>query len=101
MERAKKRSEALARLIIRSFEEEEIPERIYRRCEGLLSLQRKTHPVVFERACVYALESGLLGYKSLQRIIENRAYELVQSDKQREEQEERPLHQNIRVSNII
>ena len=97
VERAKKRSEALARLIIRSFEEEEIPERIYRRCEGLLSLQRKTHPVAFERACAYALESGLLGYKSLQRIIENKAYELVQSDRQREEeQEERPLHQNIR-----
>jgi Transposase and inactivated derivatives len=91
---AKKRSEALARLIKRNFEGEDIPERIYRRCDGLLSLQRKTDPVVFEKACLYALEADAISYKSLQRIIENKTYEWSETNK--EEPAERTSHENIR-----
>jgi transposase len=97
IEQARKRSQALEGLISRNFEVEEIPERIYRRCEGLLSLQRKTQPLVFEKACVYALKHDLLSYKSLQRILEIKAYEWSQEQEESgEEQELRASHQNIR-----
>lgn len=94
---AQKRSENLAGLIIRNFEKEEVPERIYRRCDGLLSLQRKTNPVVFEKACRYALDCDLLSCKSLQKIIENKAYEFTESTKETMQEEEKRLtHKNIR-----
>lgn len=97
IEQARKRSHALERLISRNFEVEEIPERIYRRCDGLLSLQRKTNPLVFEKACVYALKQDLLSCKSLQRILETKAYEWSENQKETtEEQEPRASHQNIR-----
>lgn len=98
IKQAQKRSAVLAQLIRRNFEKEEVPERIYRRCDGLLFLQRKTDPVVFERVCLYAINYDLLSCKSLQKIIENKAYELVEI-KQKEnviEREKRPSYENIR-----
>lgn len=96
-EQAARRSAALERLVVRNFEVEEIPERIYRRCDGLFSLQRKTHPVVFEKACLYALEYDLLSCKSLQKIIENKAYELSQEQEDiNQKEQKRASHPNIR-----
>lgn len=94
IEQARKRSDALARIITRNFELEDIPERIYRRCDGLLSLQRKTDPVTFEKACLYALKADTVSYKSLQRIIENKTYEWIETND--EIDEKRPSHKNIR-----
>ncbi len=91
---ATKRSEALGELIKRSFEEEEIPEVLYRRCDGLLSLQRKTDPAAFEKACRYALENHLLSYRSLQKIIENKTY--LEAGYGQEGISGRRTHQNIR-----
>lgn len=98
IKQADKRSAALGKLIRRNFDKEEVPERIYRRCDGLLSLQRKTDPLVFEKACLYALDYDLLSCKSLQKIIENRAYEFVENNKRETttETEKRPSHENIR-----
>lgn len=97
IEQAARRSPALERLVVRNFEVEEIPERIYRRCDGLFSLQRKTPPVVFEKACLYALECDLLSSKSLQKIIENKAYELSEEQEDISSREQkRASHQNIR-----
>lgn len=90
---AGKRSGSLALLITRNFEKEEIPEVVYKRCEGLMSLQRKTDPEVFERACRYALDNNLLSSKSLKKIIENKTYTLAQET---EEQKTLPWHENIR-----
>jgi hypothetical protein len=86
-------------LIRQNFEKEEIPERLYRSCDGLLSLQRKTCPVVFEKACSYALNYGLLSYKSLKRIIENKTYELVENKEEilwDKRDKKPPLNENIR-----
>lgn len=95
IEQAGKRSEALARLIKRNFETEDIPERLYRRCDGLLSLQRKTDPIAFEKACLYALKMDTVSYKSLQRIIENKTYQWLEVDETKKE-EKRSSHPNIR-----
>jgi len=92
---AQKRSHTLALLVSRNFEGEETPEILYKRCDGLLSLQRKTDPVVFEKACSYALEHGLLSYKSLQKIIENKTYKLMEEPEE-ENQTKRSPHVNIR-----
>jgi transposase len=93
---AQKRSASLALLIEKNFSEEEIPERLYKRCDGLLSLQRKTDPVVFEKACRYALDQGLLSYKSLQRVIENKTYILPQEETDKDNLLQRSPHENIR-----
>ncbi|MDR0429425.1 MAG: IS21 family transposase [Tannerellaceae bacterium] len=96
---AEKRSAELGRLIRLNFEHEQTPELLYKRCDGLLSLQRKTDPVVFEKACRYAVEQGLLSYKSLQRIIENKTYQMEPNTGKDPEEtnEEKPApHENIR-----
>jgi len=96
---AAKRSFELERLIRLNFEEEETPEVLYKRCDGLLSLQRKTDPVLFEKACRYAVEQGLLSYKSLKRIIENKTYAMEQSaedDPEEVKQKTSLPHKNIR-----
>ena len=98
---AEKRSAELARLIKLNFEREETPEVVYKRCDGLLSLQRKTDPLIFEKACRYAVEQGLLSYKSLMRIIENKTYRMEENwgEEQQEEnikKKKTARHQNIR-----
>ena len=94
--RAEERSSSLALLIRKNFEEEEIPECIYKRCDGLLSLQRKTDPDIFEKACIYAMDCGVLSYKSLAKIIQNKAYHNKEEDLKTKEEDQRLPHQNIR-----
>jgi len=90
---ARKYSPGLTKIVEMSFESNQVPEVIYKRCDGLLSLQRNTDPAVFERACEYAIECGLFSYKSLQNIIQNKSYELYQPKQIKQE----PVsHQNIR-----
>lgn len=99
---AEKRSEPLAVLIKRNFEIEEVPEKIYKRCDGLLSLQRKTDPSVFEKACSYALDNDIITYQSLRAIIEKKTYrespeeENMDATRKKQEEEKRPYHENIR-----
>lgn len=70
---AAKHSDTLAELFSVFFERSEIPETQYRRCDGLLSLRRKTDPVVFERVCRYALDNDILTYQSIKRVIDTNA----------------------------
>lgn len=93
IEKARQRSGPLALLMERNFEQNLVPELIYKRCEGLLSLQRKTEPACFDAACRFALDNDVLSYKSLKRIIENKTY--IHSQGQLEFKE-LPKHDNIR-----
>jgi hypothetical protein len=54
------------------FAKEETPEVLYKRCDGLLSLQRKTDPSRFEEACLVAVANGIPSYQFVRRRIENR-----------------------------
>lgn len=68
------------------------PEIVYRSCEGIFSLFRKSPIETFEKACQLAIDNRLYAYKYLKRIIENNmAY-------QQESQPAKPLpeHENIR-----
>ncbi len=97
IKRAAKFSDMLAELFTAIFEDQEVPEVMYRRCDGFLSLQRKTDPVVFEQACCYALENNLLTLSSMKKIIDNKAYmyELFRQE-EREGESKNIKHTNIR-----
>jgi transposase len=92
---AEKRSLVLGKLIGQMFEREQIPETLFRRCDGLLSLQRKTDPVLFEKACQIAIENDVLTYKFIQKVIENKTLMQNQADVQNN-QKPIPKHENIR-----
>jgi len=67
---------------------------LYKRCDGLLSLQRKTDPVLFERACSMAVENDILTYRFVKNIIENKA-----AEPDNQEKIPLPKHDNIRGRN--
>jgi len=81
---AKKHSDTLAELFTAIFKGVEVPEIMYKRCDGLLALQRRTDPVTFERVCRYALENSILTLKSIKRVVDNKSYlhEMWQEDNQ-------------------
>jgi transposase len=95
IERAGKCTAVPGTLVRRIFENAQIPETVYRRCDGLLSLYRKTELPVFERACLMALEHGQLTCKFVQKVIENKTYLLYETEEENEHQS-LPEHENIR-----
>ncbi len=91
MDLARKRSDGLLHLMEMMFAKEETPEVLYKRCDGLLSLQRKTDPSRFEEACQVAVANGIPSYQFVRRRIENR----MTSDKP-STIKKLPEHENIR-----
>jgi transposase len=92
---AEKRSSMLGKLIKEIFEQTQIPETAYKRCDGLLSLCRKTDPVLFEKACQLAIDHHQLTYKFIQKVIENKTFILNHTDMENS-QKPLPKHENIR-----
>lgn len=90
--KAHEKSAALTRLIEQVFAAEKIPELAFRNCDALLSLQRKTDPVVFEKACTIAADNDLMSYKRIQAIIQQCA--LLEA--QHQTSIPFPKHDNIR-----
>ena len=94
---AGKHSELLAELFAVIFERAEIPEVQYKRCDGLLSPQRKTDPVIFERVCRYALDNDILTYQSIKRVMDTKAYMLNGEEEKQQGKKNRNIqHINIR-----
>ncbi|MGE8421863.1 MAG: Mu transposase domain-containing protein [Sphingobacterium siyangense] len=91
---AAQRSAGLTRLIKRIFDMEKTPELAFRTCDGLLNLQRKTQPNVFEEACEIAYNNDLLGYKRVAGIIRQCALAKMQHTIQQTTL--LPEHENIR-----
>jgi len=95
IEIAKKKSTVLADVMISIFNgsnETKPPEVLYRTCDGLLSLCRKTDPVRFEKACRIALDGGVLSYRFIKALIGGKSLLM-------EEEEYKPLpspQENIR-----
>ena len=80
------------------FAQTQTPETVYRRCDGLLSLQRQTDPLIFDRACQIAISNNVLTYKFVENIIKKRTY-LVNEIDFPENEKSLPKHQNIRGGN--
>jgi transposase len=97
IKQAAKHSDVLAKLFSVMFDRSEFPETQYRRCDGLLSLQRKTDPLVFERVCRYALDNDILSYKSIKNVIDNKAYMLNMAQQEKQNENRNNIrHMNIR-----
>ncbi len=89
---AKGKSEDLHRLVELFFEQNRYPEQLYRSCDGLFSLHKKTDPAIFDKACRIAIEHRIYSYKFVQKILENKMTELEDEPRQ----PALPVHQNIR-----
>jgi transposase len=92
---AERRSTALCQMMKLIFAQATTPETVYRRCDGLLSLQRQTDPVLFERACQTAIDNNVLSYKFIERIIKKRTC-LINEFDFKENEKPLPKHENIR-----
>ena len=77
------------------FDQKRPPEQLYRQCDGLLSLARKTDRELFDQACSKALLTEVYSYMFVKNVIENKAIEIAPI------QMKIPLsnHENIRGKN--
>lgn len=91
IQKAKEKSEPLYQLVQLLFEQKSHPEQLYRTCDGLLFLQRKTEPETFKKACLMALEHKNYSYKFLLNIISNKM------TGQQETKQEQPLPNHINI----
>jgi len=83
IESARKKSAVLAEVMTSIFNgrnDTRPPETLYKTCDGLLSLCRKTDPVCFEKACRIALDSGVFSYRFIQSLIQGKSL-LMEEDK--------------------
>jgi transposase len=92
---AERRSAILHQLMKLIFEQTQTPETVYRRCDGLLSLQHKTDPVIFDRACQIAIEHNILTCKFVENVIKHKTY-LTYQPTLFENPKPLPKHDNIR-----
>ncbi|HEY5507680.1 MAG TPA: hypothetical protein VIK29_03345 [Paludibacter sp.] len=89
---AAKTSIVFAQLVELMFNNGRHPEQLYRSCDGLLSLQRKTEPVTFDKACKMAIDNQNYSYGFISKILINKMTEQPQTITEKP----LPLHSNIR-----
>jgi transposase len=85
-------SATLGELVERIFDQKKYPEQLYRSCDGLFSLCKRTKPDTFNKACQMAIENQNYSYGFVVNIIKNKMTEYVQE----EQSKELPKHNNIR-----
>ena len=92
MQRGYNHSEALYQYINAMFKQDKYPEQLYRSCEGVLKLAKKTNPEEFVKALEIAMEYTNYSYNFLKRILENKMVDHI------DEIPDTPLpkHDNIR-----
>ncbi|HUH47564.1 MAG TPA: IS21 family transposase [Arenibacter sp.] len=92
MQRGHRHSETLYTYMETLFKQDKYPEQLYKTCDGILNLAKKTSIETFDKACQMALEHQNYSYRFLKRVLENRMTEYL------EEPDEAPLpgHGNIR-----
>ena len=84
--------EALGDVIKYMFYTSTMPaETHYRSCDALLSLQRRTDPVLFEKACKTAIEHERYSYNFIKSLVESKCAGMSQA-----QLPPPPLHENIR-----
>ena len=72
------------------------PQQLYRRCQGILRLQKRYGPDRLEAACGRALPAGIRTYRGLHNILKNKLDQLVQDEAP---DVRLPTHQHIRGEN--
>lgn len=84
---------ALQRFFEILFSKGAYPEQLYRKCDGLLKLQRRTPPEHFRKALQMATDAEQFSYRFVKNIIENKTY---QSACEPEKDAPLPRHANTR-----
>jgi transposase len=92
LNKSKVRSEALNQLMGHLFSQNRHPEQLYRTCDGLLNLQRKTDPKIFDKACLIAIDQQTYTYIVVLNIIKHKMTEEIET----KPSQPLPAHQNIR-----
>lgn len=92
IEKARKTDETFHLLIKALFTQNRHPEQLYRVCDGLISLQRKTDQQIFTSACQIALANENYSYHFVFNLIKNKMTESPRT----EIDKPLPKHQNIR-----
>lgn len=92
MEKAKSKSDELYQFMMLMFAQNRHPEQLYRTCDGLLNLQRKTDRCDFHKACLMAIEHQNYSYRFIVNILTNKM------TGQPETKQKKPLpdHENLR-----
>lgn len=85
-------SKVLYEYVCLLFEQKRYPEQLYRTCDGLLALARKTDTEALEKACKTAIEHGIFSYKFIMNIIENH----MEDESIQNNITTLPKHQNVR-----
>lgn len=68
------------------------PEQLYRSCDGLFALQRKSDPTEFANACAIAVEHGQYGYPFIRNLLVNKMTGIASSTQPKP----LPTHDNVR-----
>lgn len=84
----------LQRFFTLLFSQKAYPEQLYKRCDGLLSLQRKSTPESFRKALEMAIEVENYNYQFVKNIIENKTY--LNEEVSLEKTPKLPKHSNTR-----
>ena len=92
LNKSKLRSEALNQLMGHLFAQNRHPEQLYRTCDGLLSLQRKTDQQEFDKACQMAIDYQEYSYIFVLNILKNK----MTKEQEPKPSQPLPTHQNIR-----
>lgn len=82
--------------IIRLLENKQHPEQAYKSCMGVLSFAKKVGNERLSKACKRALDHNIYNYKIIQKILQNGLDKL---NIEPEQEQELPLHGNIRGEN--
>lgn len=92
LQKGYKHSETLYRYMEALFKQDKYPEQLYRTCDGILNLARKTDARTFTKACEIALENNNYSYQFLKQILENR----MTGNMEQVPEKPLPNHHNIR-----
>jgi transposase len=90
--KAKLKSEVLYQLIGHLFAQNRHPEQLYRTCDGLMNLERKTDEKIFQKACLMAIEHQNYSYSFVLNILKNKMTE----ESETEQAKPLPPHENTR-----
>jgi len=92
LDQARSKSDALYQLVVLLFKQNRHPEQLYRTCDGLMSLQRKTEAEVFSKACRMAIDYQTYSYRFVSNILKNK----MTDEPEVVPEKPLPAHKNIR-----
>jgi transposase len=92
LRKAKAKSEDLHQLMELLFKQNRHPEQLYRTCDGLMSLQRKTEADTFSKACKMAIDCQNYSYRFVANILDNK----MTDEPETAPAKPLPVHNNLR-----